>query len=314
MALTKAKLEELIDNGDIDVGGGGLSNPMPDTTLIANLNADLLDGVHLADIRLGQNILHNWDFRNPVNQRAVTGTISAGTYAYVYDRWQINGGDATIYIPFLSLSSGSSVIQKIEGAHLAGKTVTGSVMINNVVFSSTPATIGPFWVAFPIAGFGNVVLTHDSGILYVVFENTGGIHADIQAVKLELGTVSTLHLDPPMDHAVELAKCQRFYQRVGGSDVPWAGMGYARCVSGISWRIYIPLPVPMRVTPTLSKFGSIRCDGATAHQITSAGPVESLSRNMVKIQAYSTTYPAAGSFASIDAEGSGGGIELSADL
>ena len=49
MALTKAKLIELIDNGDIEVG---ISNPMPDDTLIVNLNADKLDGSHLADILL----------------------------------------------------------------------------------------------------------------------------------------------------------------------------------------------------------------------------------------------------------------------
>ena len=52
MALTRAKLEELIASDEIDLGGGGLSNPMPDTTLIENLNADLLDGKHLSELLL----------------------------------------------------------------------------------------------------------------------------------------------------------------------------------------------------------------------------------------------------------------------
>lgn len=42
---------------------------------------------------------------------------------------------------------------------------------------------------------------------------------NIQAVKLELGTISTLAYDPPMDRAVELAKCQRYYIEFGGTRI-----------------------------------------------------------------------------------------------
>ncbi|NCB53039.1 MAG: hypothetical protein EOM54_14375, partial [Clostridia bacterium] len=38
-----------------------------------------------ADTRLGQNILHNWDFRNPVNQRGASWVSGANTYGL--DRW-----------------------------------------------------------------------------------------------------------------------------------------------------------------------------------------------------------------------------------
>ena len=41
--------------GDIPISNGAVN---------ITLNADLLDGVHLADIRLGQNLLHNSDFDN----------------------------------------------------------------------------------------------------------------------------------------------------------------------------------------------------------------------------------------------------------
>ena len=213
MALTKAKLMELIDNGDIEVGGGGVS----------------------------PNLLHNWDFRNPINQRGVSGTISTGR-EYI-DRWIRNAGSVTINTGSITIAN---VYQLIELPLLAGAVATVSVMVNGVVYFGTGAfpTAPSTHVTVTLTGFGVVYFGLDATIPYAQFIPTSA--TAVQAVKLELGTVSTLHLDPPMDHAVVLPKCQRFYAPATGT------LQYWEHVSGLAYFFgCIPLPVTMRINPTM---------------------------------------------------------------
>ena len=241
MALTKAKLIELIDNGDIDVGGGGLSNPMPDTTLIANLNADLLDGVHLADIRLGQNILHNWDFRNPVNQRGVSGTISTGTY--FYDRWIRNSGTVTVAAGYLTLASGAVVEQRIEGNLLAGVICTVSFEVGSTIYHGSgvfPANNGT--VSVEVDGYPNITFGCATGYMFVLIPATS--NTSIKRFKCEMGFVSTLHLDPPADYGMESIKCFRYAKKLlvdaGRLTSYTAGILYFKIQSDVPMRIATP--------------------------------------------------------------------------
>ena len=219
MALTRAKLEELIDNGDIDVGGGGL-NP---------------------------NILHNSDFRNPVNQRGVSGAISTGTY--FFDRWIRNSGTVTVNAGYLTLASGAVIEQRIEGLHLAGETVTVSVMVGSTIYNGTgvfPTSAGT--AAVTLTGFGTATLGYNAGYMFVRF--TASESQNVVAVKCELGTVSTLHLDPPVDHAVELPKCQWFYRRADNAIGAQAWF-YGRSGISASGQFYLIIPgSQMRVNPT----------------------------------------------------------------
>lgn len=74
----------------------------------------------------------------------------------------------------------------------------------------------------------------------------------IRAVKLELGTVSTLANDTPPDYGTELAKCQRYFVRLQGL---YAFIGSGWCANATTAWIYVPLPVPMRAIPTVSFTG-----------------------------------------------------------
>ena len=165
------------------------------------------------------NILHNWDFRNPVNQRGVSGAITTGTY--FYDRWIRDNGTVTPNPTYLTVVG--TLIQKIEGV-FSSKDLTLSVMINNVVYSATITTESDGTAVGGLVSFGDQWSTY----YYDVTGNVTTVSltiteaSNVQAVKLELGTISTLHLDPPMDHAVELAKCQRFFINLGGF-VPFVG-------------------------------------------------------------------------------------------
>jgi len=68
----------------------------------------------------------------------------------------------------------------------------------------------------------------------------------ISRVKLELGPVSTLALDPPADYGETLRKCLRYY--LGAAYVPPL---LAKAQGTAEVRMPLAFPVPMRAFPTL---------------------------------------------------------------
>lgn len=253
MALTKAKLEELIEAGDIVIpGGGGAGVPAGGTTGQVLSKVDNTDhNVAWADQTGGggKNLLHNWDFTNPINQRGVSGAISTGTY--FYDRWIRNSGTVTVGAGYLTLDSGAEIEQRIEGLYLAGETVTVSVMVGSTIYNGTgvfPTATGTAGIT--LTGFGMATLGYNVGYMFVRFMASGS--QNVVAVKCELGTASTLHLDPPVDHAVELLKCQRFYYRIAAlSGGRTFGMSMSVSNKG-DFNVLINHPVGMRIQPTIA--------------------------------------------------------------
>lgn len=73
----------------------------------------------------GENLLHNWDFRNPVNQRGVSGTVSSA--GYFYDRWKLVSGEVVIGSGSITLDG--VIAQVLETA--AGTGVFASVLMSN---------------------------------------------------------------------------------------------------------------------------------------------------------------------------------------
>ena len=203
------------------------------------------------------NILHNWDFRNPVNQRGEGNVTGSGTH--FLDRWRV-WGTVKNYVfteKYIAITAGSSIQQRIEGVDLAGKVCTVS-WTNN--FDSLYQLTGEFPT---VAGeyneytfSANIRLRFGyspAGYMYLQFyadTTTTGI----RTIKLELGTVGTLNLDPPMDHAVELPKCQRFFQMAG--KYTGAAPTTAIVLGGL-------FPVKMRAVPTGRAYTTI---GGTADQ------------------------------------------------
>lgn len=197
-----------------------------------------------ADYSANPNLLHNWDFTNPINQRDVSGTVSSS--GYFIDRW-FKYAEGEIVITSAGLNCGSAIDQRIEGTGLAGQTATFSIMIGGVIHAKTltfPASTGT--IASGSNMPMNIIFAHDTTSMRVRINAPPGA-LTYQAVKLELGTASTLHLDPPMDHAAELPKCQRFYQVVDRlSSI------YGHAQSSTLIRATMPLMSQMRIVPTLS--------------------------------------------------------------
>lgn len=194
------------------------------------------------------NILHNWDLRNPINQRQYTvGTDYTLANEYFIDRWKLSGSAALLSTEAIRVYSNSSILQLFE-RNLKGRTCTitikrkGHSTYDKAVLSF-PSDTGASYA--DITSRITVTLGIDSGVCYFKF-NITGLATDIECVKLELGTNSTLHLDPPMDWAVELPKCKRFYIH-NGTALPYS-VGY-NSTSNIIYTLYPP--VPMRVIPSI---------------------------------------------------------------
>ena len=257
------KMAQAEDSKKLDGKSAGDASgniPVSNGTLSSNLNADLLDGVHLTDIRLGQQLLINWDFRNPVNQRKCPINNYLPGNAYGLDGWATTPSayqyiDGGLYVP---LAGDHHLVQRIAGTGFGGKTYTTSIAVgygSGVWFTSVTMTLPTgSQVTSYVPGLNGVrvlLIDYTTCLEFRLITELGNF--PFSALKLELGTVSTLHLDPPMDYGAGLLKCQRYYY------APTAH--FVGTATGTTWvPCGIIFPVEMRVAPTVSITGFYRWD------------------------------------------------------
>ena len=193
------------------------------------------DAVDLAPQLSNPNLLDNWYFGNPVNQRNVSGTIDA--VGYFLDRWKLVSGSVTIGSNGLTLNG--TIVQILEAA--VGTDVTASALTTE----------------------GAVVASYDNNSKTISLTGTGQTFV---AAKLELGSQQTLahqdengvwQLNEIPNYGEQLARCQR-YQRM------YAGVFSSGGVDG-SNILWLPLEGldNMRTTPSITDmdFAWLVCDG-----------------------------------------------------
>lgn len=217
------------------------------------------------------NLLHNWYFVNPVNQRGgwvvpsgssyydgsgnAIGTLSEytaisvannsstndynqivlnGTKYYVrkidcirgyvntgytIDRWKIaksGAGVVTVEDDAIKISTISGTYfdlrQPLDGFDASGVTVTISAIINGKLYYKS----GTGTITITVTDLGNIYLTKEAGVYYVVLRPVNNRTFTVKAVKLELGSTQTLaHQDAEgnwvlneiPDYNEELLKC-----------------------------------------------------------------------------------------------------------
>lgn len=175
-----------------------------------------------------ENLLHNWYFGNPVNQRGQTEYTTNG---YTIDRWKINWPVLTILDDSIKLTSTGdyrNFVQTVDNAkRLSGKTVTLSFLYKSTVSTSyCQFLINGSWTGYMqftkstewklekmTYTFGSDLTSLSIGCSIM----TNG-DLELQAAKLELGSQQTLaHQDadgnwvlndPPPDKGMELLKCK----------------------------------------------------------------------------------------------------------
>ena len=210
------------------------------------------------------NLLDNWYFADPINQRGQKEYTKSG---YTFDRWKLDFSSSCSVSLIdggveLHNNSGTTVLMQpleddvekcIRGAQVtfSALTTSGELKYQTVTIPNAGAAdtsdlhIGDWHV--DIQGKPNL-----SFRLYSIAPDSA---ASVRAVKLELGARQTLaHQDvdgswvlndPPPDKALELAKCQRYWVSVPVSITDSNRMA-SYFIINVKW------PVEMRATPTVS--------------------------------------------------------------
>lgn len=210
----------------------------------------------ISDFDSTHNISNRNFIDNPwftINQRGATDFSSGSGYGC--DRWK--GGGANLHIGsgyIENTSSGNyATWQKLEPSlqnELNGKTCTVSVKMSDGTIHS-----GSF--VYALTPLADVVVFNNSDV-YVYEERTyGNINVQIKvgkkilAVKLELGSISTLANDTAPNYAIELMKCKRYFNRIiQGVNGRWTPVGACVVRSSVS-RVYVPFEVSMRAIPSV---------------------------------------------------------------
>lgn len=270
------------------------------------------------------NLLDNWYFGNPVNQRGQNEYTNSDSYSYGIDRW-ICKGIALSDTGITFTGSGSFMDQILEPAKkvaLSGKAVTASVLLDSgeLIYGTlqyeSSASEQKF---FATENIQLVLLSNGIIRLYSIGNYTA------VAAKLELGDQQTLAhkdengnwvLNEIPDYGEQLRRCQRYalaLSKQAGHSVYGSGMINA----GQNARIVVPLPVTMRTAPTVTKLGDLEIlANGTTYVVTSVS-VESLSPTAVCIVANSTSLSTKQAATPALLRSSGGGkgeLFLSADL
>ena len=198
-----------------------------------------------------------------VNQ---SGFSSSGTEGYTVDRWKLlrsNIVTATLGNDGMTISKSTTgyafFAQYIGRAIDLEANYTLSVMTSDgQVYSATRKFVnGTSSETYVSIGGMNVGLglygkdTTPHAALYFGTSQTGSL--TIKAIKLELGSVSTLANDTPPEVSTELQKCR--YRYVPISLNSYSSLGWGFMSSGTTAEITIPLSSPFALdgnTPTIS--------------------------------------------------------------
>lgn len=222
-----------------------------------------------------RNLLDNWYFGNPVNQRGKTVYSGAG---YGIDRWKaeaVTPNVTTIKDGYIELSQNALISEILEEPYsLCGKQVTVSALTTTGLCSATATvpskeelsaittdeTIGVSYFAVNGNSTGYVCLQHSKEhTTKVMLRAYSGYTVGVIAVKLELGSQQTLAhqengvwvLNEIPDYGEELTRCMRYLQIISTPyDTSGNGVAIGYANNTVDLWVPIPLAVPMRISPT----------------------------------------------------------------
>lgn len=222
-----------------------------------------------------RNLLDNWYFGAPVNQRGKTTYSGAG---YGIDRWKaeaVTPNVTTIKDGYIELSQNALISEILEEPYsLCGKQVTVSALTTTGLCSATATvpskeelsaittdeTIGVSYFAVNGNSTGYVCLQHSKEhTTKVMLRAYSGYTVGVIAVKLEMGPQQTLAhqengvwvLNEIPDYGEELTKCMRYLQIISAPyDTSGNGVAIGYANNTVDLWVPIPLAVPMRKSPT----------------------------------------------------------------
>lgn len=169
------------------------------------------------------NLLDNWYFGNPVNQRGQTNYTGTG---YGIDRWKLDVGESVTIDNGLNLVKANSYIGQYfdDFDKFVGRQLVGSVLMSDGnLYTGTyiyNGILNQGQILFANSIMGMYIQKLASALTQVEF-NTAIDNVKVLAVKLELGSQQTLAhqkngvwvLNEIPDYGEQLRRCQRYYIR-----------------------------------------------------------------------------------------------------
>lgn len=199
--------------------------------------------------RTNPNLLDNWFFGRPVNQKGQTEYTVGG--AYTLDRWMSSSTDKTIkilddHIAIIDTADYAAFLQRFDYKGLLGKTVTFSVLAKRTAQGAQMPYVTVMIGNNKFEGYGEIVQSDDyqlssctvtlsavapsEGYFFVDIVGMAGSSIKILAAKLELGSTQTLaHQDSSgnwilneiPDFGEQWLRCRRYCKVFPkGSDLP----------------------------------------------------------------------------------------------
>lgn len=207
------------------------------------------------------NLLDNWYFGRPVNQRGKSEYTGSG---YTVDRWTAKEGVVSLSSGGLTLQNSTWLDQIIENL-IENRIYTISLLTaNGVLLAGTGLLNKDSFISVRIDGGGYIDISYHADVsgYYVELARADAAQPlSILAAKLELGPTQTLAhregdrwaLNEVPDYGEQLRRCQRYYIKY---DTIKAN-GY---ISNAAKSYYMPifLPEALRTTPTILGTPKIR--------------------------------------------------------
>lgn len=237
---------------------------------LLDLTAEELDGLKWNS---NPNLLDNWYFGNPVNQRGQTEYLRSG---YTIDRWilqAINYGALTVNNEYVSLSAKNNdgLLQKVPASKLiSGHKYTMSVLTDVGLLSKTITLTKSVSVYSYDNSIWSFVVgkSDDVWLVYplVMYNQSSAQSINAKAAKLELGPQQTLAhqdtgggwvLNEIPDYGEQLRRCQRYFVNFNPYKMAYFTMPPAVASSTTQAYSGITLPVAMRAQPVVSYGGRI---------------------------------------------------------
>lgn len=247
-----------------------------DAYILDNTGKQVDDAVDYALANGNRNLLDNPFFT--VNQRGVSGTLT-GNYGYCFDRWKLAGGGSSSSMTIgsdgrtITLNGTSQYTQLRQNLEpilcnsLMRRTVTLSCLFSDGnIFAATFTPTSEAQYTKYMANNRSYLCLDLRTSQRCAFVLINGESRTIKAMKLELGSYSTLANDVPPNYGEELRKCKYYFERVKTEGNTLSlGIGYN---DGYNTMYGVMKIEPKRVTPSLS--GSSLLIGTTSLNTTSS--------------------------------------------
>lgn len=199
-----------------------------------------------------------------VNQKNFTSVN--GTGGWIFDRWYKNPtGKVTLDTSVgVTLENGALIRQSIEPEIInsigATTPITFSIMYSDGTLEAITVNKTSAAVLFPS---GKVrfswYTSSDTQSKWAVFTHMASSAITLRAIKMEIGSDSTLDCDVCPVYNDELIRCQRYFIRLKPttSGTTWLCQGIGEGTQ--TFQGILTLPTQMRTSPTSSYSGNIRC-------------------------------------------------------